>query len=239
MSSTAIQLYTLREIDHPLPVLLERIGETTIDGVEFAHRFDESDTAAVNRVLERTGLAAVGAHVDIERLETDLEGVIEAYSAVGCDTFVVPWLDPEAFTADTIEETATRLSALAQDVDAAGASLHYHNHDHELRELGTSTGLELLIEQTDEALGFEFDIGWIEAGGGDPVELLERYGDRCDLLHVTDCDSETRTPVEVGTGDVAIQECLTAADRSVHVYEHDEPVNPLQSLETGAAILNR
>ncbi len=239
MSTTAIQLYTLREIDEPLPSLLDRVGETSFDGVEFAHRFADADTARVGAALERNGLDAVSAHVDIDRLETDPEGTVAAYAEIGCDTLVVPWLDPDQFAdADSVATTAERLTRLADLVADAGGSLHYHNHDHELVSIGDRTGLEALIRQSGDALGFELDTGWIEAGGADPETFIEANADRIELLHLTDC-SDNGIPTEVGTGAVDVTNCLKTAlgDVETIVYEHDEPENPHDSLKHGAALL--
>lgn len=243
MSTTAIQLYTLRNIDESLPSLLDRVGETNFDGVEFAHRFADADTTAVADALDRTGLEAVSAHVGIEALESDLEGTIEAYDEIGCDTLVVPWLDQEHFAdIDAVTETATRLTNLAEQVSDSGGTLHYHNHDHELVAVEGQTALDELVQQSSDALGIEVDTGWVEAGGSDPAAFIETYANRIDLVHITDCDAATATPVEVGTGDVDIEQCLDAAranDVTAFVYEHDEPNDPLESLEHGATVLDR
>lgn len=240
MSTTAIQLYTLRDIDKPLPSLLDRVGETALDGVEFAHRFADADTTKVASALERNELEPVAAHVDIDRLESDPEGTVASYAEIGCDTLVVPWLDPEEFSdADSVVATAERLTRLAEQVADAGGALHYHNHDHELVSVGDRTALEALIRHSGDALGFELDTGWIEAGGSDPETVIETHADRIDLLHVTDCSTDG-TPTEVGTGTVDITACLHAADNAsigVYVYEHDEPQKPLSSLEHGASLL--
>ncbi|RRJ29663.1 sugar phosphate isomerase/epimerase family protein [Halocatena pleomorpha] len=239
MSTTAIQLYTLREIDEPLPSLLDRVGQTSFDGVEFAHRFADAETAQVADALERNGLDAVSAHVDIDRLETDPAGTVATYAEIGCDTLVVPWLDPDQFAdADSVATTAERLTRLAELVADAGGTLQYHNHDHELVSLGEQTALEALIRQSGDALGFEFDIGWIEAGGAAPEAFIETHADRIELLHLTDC-SEDGTPTEVGTGAVDVTSCLEAALGNVAtiVYEHDEPNDPQSSLEHGSALL--
>lgn len=241
MSTTAIQLYTLREIDEPLPSLLDRVGETAFDGVEFAHRFAEADTPMVANALERNGLDAVSAHVDIDRLETDPEGTVATYAEIGCDTLVVPWLDPEQFAdADSVEATTERLTRLAELVADAGGSLHYHNHDHELISLGDRTALETLIRESSEALGFELDTGWIKAGGADPETFIESHTDRIELLHATDCSETNGSPTEVGTGVVNVTRCLeTARTGGVEtiVYEHDEPEDPSASLQHGASLL--
>lgn len=243
VSTTAIQLYTLREIDEPLPSLLDRVGETAFDGVEFAHRFADADNARVADALERNGLTAVSAHVDIDRLESDPEGTVATYAEIGCDTLVVPWLDPERFAdADSVEATAERLTRLAELVADAGGSLHYHNHDHELVSVGDRTALEALTQHSGDALGFEPDTGWIKAGGTNPETFIETHADRIELLHVTDCSeaSASPTPTEVGTGAVDVEGCLETARASgvnTVVYEHDEPEDPHSSLAHGASLL--
>lgn len=241
MSTKAIQLYTLREIDRPLPSLLDAVGETAFSGVEFAHRFADSDQTAVSDALARNELFPVAAHVDIDRLEADPQGTVDSYAAVGCETLVVPWLGPEQFSGDRIESTANRLTALAGRVADAGGVLHYHNHDHELASVGDRTALEELIHHSGDALGIEPDTGWIEAGGADPVAFIETHAERIDLLHVTDCHADTATPTEIGTGDVDVQGCLDAARNGgveALVYEHDEPEDPFESLEHGSAALS-
>ena len=32
----------------------------------------------------------------------------------------------------------------------------------------------------------EMDLGWVTVGGGNPIELLHRYGNRISMLHVKD-----------------------------------------------------
>ena len=40
---TAVQLYTLRDVEGSLESLLERVAAAGFDGVEFAYRLPESD----------------------------------------------------------------------------------------------------------------------------------------------------------------------------------------------------
>lgn len=234
-------MYTLRDVDEPLPELLGRVGETAFDGVEFAHRFADADPDAVATALDRNDLDAVSAHVGVEQLESDLDDTIDAYARVDCDTFVVPWLDPEDFAdADAVADAATRLTELADQVEARGGTLHYHNHDHELVELGDRTALYEFADRSGDALGLQIDAGWVRSSGGDPAGFIEAYADRIDTVHVTDCDAASATPVEVGEGDVDIEVCLSTAREAeveTFVYEHDEPDDPRESLAHGSAYL--
>ncbi|WP_137285006.1 sugar phosphate isomerase/epimerase family protein [Halorussus salinisoli] len=232
----AIQLYTLRELDEPLPDLLRRVGETEFEGVEFAGLGD-SDPEEIRNALDEAGLDAAAAHVGIEALEADLETVAETYDPLDCDRVVVPYLDEAEFASkEAVADTARRLQTLAGRLDERGIALGYHNHDHEFADLDGRTAFDLLADETDFDL--ELDVGWATAAGHDPIGLLGHLRGRVPLVHLKDVSGTT--PVELGDGDLEIQACVRAAREAGTewlVYEHDEPDDPEQSLEHGAETL--
>ncbi|NHN59663.1 MULTISPECIES: sugar phosphate isomerase/epimerase [Halorussus] len=232
----AIQLYTLRDLDEPLPDLLARVGETAFEGVEFAGLGD-SDPEEIRDALDDAGLEAAGAHVGIEALEDDLAGVVEIYEALGCDRIVVPYLDESAFESEAaVSDTADRLSAIADRLDDRGVALGYHNHDHEFVDLGGESAYEHLADATDFDL--ELDLGWADAAGHDPADLLAEYGDRVPLVHLKDVADTT--PVELGEGDLDVEASVEAAEDAGTewlIYEHDRPDDPEASLAHGAETL--
>jgi sugar phosphate isomerase/epimerase len=83
-------------------------------------------------------------------------------------------------------------------------------------------------------VGLELDVYWANAGGGDPVALLERYGDRIRLLHMKDVGPDGRD-APFGEGSLPWHELLPAAARAGvewYVVEQDEPNDPLRDVET-------
>lgn len=232
----AIQLFTLRDADEPLPDLLARIGETAFEGVEFAGLGD-AESGEVRAALDDADLDAAAAHVGIEDLESDLEGTVETYRELDCDRIVVPWLDESHFTSrDGVTEVARRLAELGARLDEQGAELAYHNHDHEFVDLEGTTGFELLADETD--IDFELDVGWAHAAGHDPTHLLADLRGRVPLVHFKSVAGED--PVELGEGGLDLDACVRAArDAGVEwaIYEHDEPDDPHESLEHGAEML--
>ncbi|WP_435155345.1 sugar phosphate isomerase/epimerase family protein [Haladaptatus sp. DFWS20] len=233
MMRTAIQLYTLRDLDVPLPDLLARVGETEFDGVEFAG-FGDATPADVADALDETELDVAGAHVPIEELEANTEAVVKAYQEVGCTRLVVPYLDESNFDSEAAAtETAHRLDALAERVEAHGATLSYHNHDHEFTDIGDGTGFDILIAESD--VDIELDVGWVVAAGRDPISLLDTLAGRVPLVHLK--DTAAGIPVELGDGDVDLEACANAARRVGSdwiVYEHDDPDDPEASLVHGS-----
>jgi len=238
MVRTAINLYSVRDLDVPMREILERCADAGYDGVQFAGDFGGLSTAAVSETLDELGLAVTDPHVDIEEMEADAMSVAKTHGTTGAGGAVVPWLGTEHFeTREAAAATADRVGQLAASLADYGFLCHYHNHDHEFVDLGDTTGFEVFAEQTDVLL--EPDVGWIETAGHDPVDLLERYGDRIEVVHMKDMDDGEFC--EIGDGDIDMQACADAA-REVGaewlVYEHDQPQDPLASIDHGAQFLD-
>ena len=132
----AIQLYSLRELDEPLPTVLERVAEAGYEGVEFANRVREADLAAVEAALDRTGLVPVGAHVDLRALEGAFEEAIAPCAELGCPDVVVPHLSAAQFrTPARVDAIAARLRAIDDELADRDVRLHYHTQSYEFRPL--------------------------------------------------------------------------------------------------------
>ena len=108
------------------------------------------------------------------------------------------------------------------------------------------TAFDRLVDRTDD-LTFEVDVGWVAAGGHDPVAVFDRLGDRMSLIHVADVRRTARFPpayesVPPGAGIVDLDRVLDAAlERDVEwlVYEDDDPTGPDAAIEHGRSLFER
>src|SRR6056297_542029 len=117
MTGHAVQLYSLRTVERPLEELIAAARDAGFEGVEYANRIRDTATAAVVETLAETGMASVAAHVAFDELNDDPAGTVSFYRSLGCDRLVIPWLDEDHFDSeDAIEETAHRLTSLAEQV---------------------------------------------------------------------------------------------------------------------------
>lgn len=249
MLDLAAQLYTLRSLDAPLPELLDRVGEAGYDGVEFAYRVRESPVEDVLAALDRNDLDAASAHVPIEALEDtptealedEFDETVDLYDRLGVDTLAVPWLDPDHFeSAAAVDAAAARLNDLAEALDAEGIRLAYHNHDQEFAPVDGAPALERLVDRTDDRVEFEVDVGWALVGGVDPAALIDRHADRITHVHAADANVDRGESVALGEGDVDLDAVVASArnaDTEWLVYEHDDPEDPIGSIEAGAEAL--
>jgi sugar phosphate isomerase/epimerase len=234
--ATAIQLFTLRDLDASVPELLHRVAEAGFDGVEYAYRVPEADPGAVQAALDETGLAVPSAHVHIDDLEDDQTATIQQYRDLRAERLVVPWLDSDYFeSADSVREVAQRLGTLADELADHDYPLLYHNHDAEFTELDGQRAFDALVEATD-SVDFELDVGLAAYGGADPAAVIERYGDRIDLVHCTDTHLAAEEPAHAtfGTGDIEygpVFEATEAAGIEWRIYENGSQDAPEAELE--------
>ncbi|WP_435102766.1 sugar phosphate isomerase/epimerase family protein [Halarchaeum sp. P4] len=240
MTHFGFQLYSLHAVDDPLPAVVERVGDTGFEGVEFAG-LDDASVEELTDALDDAELAAAGAHVPLDDIEADPAGVAETYRALGCTDLAVPWLDPEHFeSVDAVEAAGERLDAAARALAEHDVTLHYHNHDQEMVELDGRPALAHLADVTD-VVGLQLDLGWIGAGGGDPLAFLDAHAERVDHVHLKDYVEGEEGTVEVGEGDIDIDAVVDACrdhDLSWLIYEAEEHPDSYETLEHAAAIVD-
>lgn len=245
MVRTAVQLYTLRDLEEPVWESVSRVGETTFDGVEFyAAHFDAfEDEEALERTadaLEDADLSVAGAHLGVDRIEEAFDDVVAVCEAVGVPTLVVPTYESDAFTSvEGIEAAADRLADLAADLAAHDMDLLYHNHTFEFVDVEVDgereTAFEVFVDRADDRFGFEPDVGLASHAGYDPLALLSVVSDRAPVVHVTDADPEDPDALhaDVGAGSVDVDACVDAARANGAewlVCENGVTSEPLDSL---------
>ena len=246
MVRTAINLYTVRELDEPTLDVLDRVADAGYDGVQFSGGVGDAAPAEVAEKLDERGLDVTAPHVGIDDLEGDFGAVAELYGEhLGCDSAVVPYLGVEHFESEeAVDQTAERLNDIAADLGERDWGLQYHNHEHEFVDLDGGNAFDRFAAGTEGSVDLEVDVGWVRYAGHDPAALLERYGDRVDLVHMKDVAVDADRDEcfrEIGEGDVDMAACADAAREigaSWLIYEHDAPEDPAASIDAGAAFLD-
>ena len=238
MTRLGVQLHTLRTLEEPLPDTLARVADTAFEGVEFA-ALDETSPSKLRETLADLGLANVGGHVGFDRFADEYDEIVETYDALGCDRLLIPTFDGALFETEAgAREAAGQLSSLADRLADDGFDLGYHNHSFEFTQLGTRTAFDAFVDALD-GVDLELDIGLATHAGADPLELLERYGDRAPLIHVTDTVPGSRETlhVDLGEGVVDIDACVERAvenEAEWLVFEQGLTNDPMRSVEQAA-----
>ncbi len=189
MLPVAIQLYSLRDdAERDLMGTLKAVKEYGYDGVELAGLYGKTPEEFA-RLANEAGLVPISAHVSLPQLLADTEKVINDYKSVGCKHIVIPWLSesdrPGGENYKTTLENIARIGALAAE---NGMSLSYHNHEFEFVRLESGKfGFDDLYDSTSpEHLKMQLDTCWVSVAGESPLHYLEKYANRCPLLHLKD-----------------------------------------------------
>ena len=204
MARVGLMLYSVREAcADDFEGTLRRVGDLGFEGVELFDLHGERpvDVAAW---LDENGLVAIGRHSSLEAIEDNLPGLAEEAQTLGWRRLVVAWIDPAKLDEPSLPG---RLGAAATAASRFGLELGYHNHDAEIRGG--------FLDRLPEDVFVELDLGWTWWAGADPVEVLERLGPRCKLVHIKDFRARgERSFCPVGDGSVGYDRVAPAADRS-------------------------
>ncbi|UNK20710.1 sugar phosphate isomerase/epimerase [Paenibacillus sp. N3/727] len=194
-----LQLYSVRdELTKDFKGTLEKVASIGYKNVElFFHDADNMGATIGNltadelkQELDRLGLKAVSAHIDLAFLEEDKAEKIIAYAKkVGFTSLAIAI----AFFSDKQEvlDLCAKLNTAGKMFKDNGLQLYYHNHFEEFQKFDNQYVLDIILENTDEELlKVEFDTYWALRGGIDPIEYLHKLGDRCDLIHQKDLPAD-------------------------------------------------
>jgi len=202
-------------------------------------------------LLDEYGLKASARHVDVgtPANPADIEQIIADNKTLGIKYFgsgATPIFPPIYTTKAEWVAYAEYLNEIGAVARKSGQTLMVHNHDIEFETVfGDQTVYDILMAHTDPRnVVFQLDLYWAANGGGmeNPLDVIERYGNRIQLFHVKDMAAGTfpgRIEM-VGKGIIDFPEIFAASKGPVRYYvvEHDprfgDPTfDPFQAAQTG------
>lgn len=199
----SLQLYTVRdEVEKDYVGTLRRVAEIGYAGVEFGGTGDLSPEE-FKQVLADLGLKPTGQHIPLDRLETDLDRVLDDTQTIGNRYVVCPWLpEDRRRDAEDWKRTAELFDSIGARCRDRGLAFCYHNHSFEFTRFDGGYGLDLLYGNSDpDLVKAEIDTYWVQHGGESPAAYLRKYADRTVLVHLKDMlADEAKTFAEVGEG---------------------------------------
>jgi sugar phosphate isomerase/epimerase len=113
---------------------------------------------------------------------------------------------------DDYRRFAEKFNGCGEQCRTAGIQLFYHNHSFEFEPMQGTTPYDEMLKIFDKDLvKLELDVFWVTVGGQDPLQWLQKTGDRLLFLHMKDLKKGSRTGVynfnipedsfvELGTG---------------------------------------
>lgn len=244
----AAQVYSIREeAEADFCSAMKGLKAMGYDGVELAGLYGLSP-ARIREMLDEAGLEAISAHVPYGEFEKDPEAAVKAYHEIGCRFVAIPAIGEEyRYGGSRYEEFLAYIPVIAAQCRKYGMKLLYHNHDFEFKktESGSYHLDELYAAQSPQDLETELDTCWVKVGGEDPRDYLDKYRNRCPLVHIKDFIREDGVKlVAVGDGEQDVEGIVKKAAecgaRWLIVEQDDHPFgNPMDNMKKSIDCLKK
>lgn len=244
----AAQLYTLREfLKTPADIAstLKRVKSIGYDHVQVSG-LGPIDPRELRRILDAEGLTCCVTHTSLDRLRSEPEKLADEHRTLGCSLTAIGGFNPGPDApADAWLAFAREYGQLADKLASLGIRLGYHNHAHEFLKPpgGHKTAQQILLDECPPSVWFEIDTYWVQDGGADPAECIERCFARIPVVHLKDMQigkspegRHAKRMAEVGEGNLPwkriLHACRTAGVRYLAVEQDTCYRDPFDSLAT-------
>ncbi len=182
----SVQLWSIKpEVHKDFEGTMKKLKAMGFDGVEFAGMFGPyaENPAGLKAFLDKTGLKASSAHVQMDSLSSaKLDATVAFYKAIDCKYLIVP-MDQRAFTVEGAKVVAAELEAIQKKLAPHGMQVGYHNHKPEMLGEEGNTPWDVIGANTSKEVILQQDVGWTESAGKDPIDFIKAYPGRTILAH--------------------------------------------------------
>jgi sugar phosphate isomerase/epimerase len=195
-----LQLYTVRQdLAKDFEGTVKKVHDIGIRHVQANLTMNGKTSQQQKKLYDSLGISWKSVHAGGNDLRDTPQATIDEAKAAGitnitCSFPLYP-ADRAAFmagpTVDDWKKNADTFNKLGALCRKSGLSFGYHNHNVEFRKVGDVVPYDLLLSETDPALvQMEMDIGWVVAGGADPVTYLTKYPSHYHSLHIKDLKNQ-------------------------------------------------
>jgi len=208
------QLYTVRDFTQTENDFEETIRKVAAIGYKTVQVSGIGPVPVKNvaDILKAHDITCVITHTGPARIKDETDAVIEEHNILGTDYIGIGMM-PEEYrgSLEGVKRFVGDFAPAAERIRAAGKKFMYHNHDLEFEKFDGRLVMEYIADCSN--IGFTLDTYWVQAGGADPAEWLEKLSGRVDVIHVKDMTWRNGSPYmcEVMEGNLNWQSIIKAA----------------------------
>jgi sugar phosphate isomerase/epimerase len=259
----ALQLYSVREKmkDDPEGTLksLAKMGYTHVEHANYVdHKFYGYTPQDFKALLDELGLHMPSGHTTLgnnhwneqqQDFTDDWKLLVDNAAFMGQEYVVSPWLDTSLRqTYDDLMRFMEVFNKCGELCKKSGMRFGYHNHDFEFgEELNGEKIFDLMMKNTDaDKVVMQLDTGNMYIAGARAKDVLEKYPDRYDNIHIKDMirsvNGEGYESTIVGEGLVGVREVTDmASDMGTKLFVIEQEAyqgkDPMDCMKENLAIL--
>lgn len=211
------QFYTIRDFcknTDDFAESLKKVADIGYKNVQISGTC-ELDPEWLKNELNKNGLMCVLTHTPSDKLLADPADVARDHDIFGCKYVGLGWFD---FNESSCDNFIKEYGPVARALKNHGRYFMYHNHDQEFKKENGKLIIERLAEITaPDEMGFTLDTFWVQAGGGDPAQWLERLSGRVPCIHLKDYAYGRKMAV-IGEGNINFDRVFEKAESAGTEY---------------------
>lgn len=239
-----VQAYTFRR-SFPVDVAktldtIKMMGFTEIEGG--GGRISNPE---FKKLCDERGISIPSTGAGYEQFVNGIDSVAIKTKQLGATFIMCSWIPHKGgvLTFEDAKKAVEDFNKAGKYLKEQGITFCYHTHGYEFQKYEDGTLLDYIIKNTNpEYVSFEMDIFWVQFGGGDPVALLKKYGNRWKLMHLKDMRKGTKkdltgltsgeNDVAFGTGEIDLPGILREAKKIgiKHYFIEDESADPVSQV---------
>jgi sugar phosphate isomerase/epimerase len=227
--------------------VIQKMGFTEYEGGSAG-----MDPAEFKKLCNDRGISIPSTGTGFEQLAKDPQAVADQAKALGAKYVMCAWIPHNRgeFNKENADNAIKVFNEAGKVLKENGLVFKYHVHGYEFQPYGKSTLMDYMIENTNpEYVSLQMDVMWTHFGGGDPVALLKKYGNRWVSLHLKDFRKGAprdmtgltgpENDVPLGEGELDIPGILRESNKIgiKHMFIEDESDKELENLPKSIAYL--
>lgn len=172
--------------------------------------------------LRKNGLRCVITHFDRDKISKEPDETVAFHRVFDCRYIGIGMMPGGLKNPDDYPNFVKNFKPAGKRIAELGSKMMYHNHSLEfMKAPDGKLYIEKLAEDfAPEELGFTLDTYWVQAGGGDPAQWLEKLAGRVPCIHLKDMSCVERQPhmAPVGEGNINFDRVFAAAEKAGTKY---------------------
>ena len=212
------QLYTVEKHCQNLEDLSETLKKVVDMGYASVQLSGvcEYDPTWMKEQLDKNGLTCSLTHISLDKMKNDPVAVCRDHDILGCKYIglgMMPGI--REVTEETYGAFVNTVRPIAETFAENGHKFFYHNHHYEfMRSDNGKLYMERMMEDfPPELFGFTLDTYWVQFGGANPLEWMERLKGRIECIHLKDMKivGKEQRMAPVGEGNINFAKIVEAA----------------------------
>ena len=184
-------------------------------------------------------LSSGHVHIDDKWKQTLDEAAESGQQYVICST-----MPSNGQTSDNYKRAAEVFNKTGEECKKINLKFGYHNHDYEFASDNGQVLYDVLLDNTQaDLVHMEMDLGWVLAGGKNPLDYFKKYPGRFPLWHLKDMDVAKKHSVEFGKGGLDILAILNNSKQAgldiIFVEQEEYASTPFESMKENMDYLKK